>query len=232
MIRSLTLALLVCVTLLSGRLSAQQATGATGALLVGESQAPAVQLCQLLFHAEIRKKLSIKDEQFQRLTDQLKRLEASCPTVQEFETMSFDDRFGIVDKMAGAAQKMDASIWSVLSELLSREEMRALMGAHVRVFGFASILNPRIAEELSITDGQRDAIAKAIEQHRGDKRSLLTDIAKGKKSFTAVDAKLTQDRLISVISLQLDESQRARLTALIDEGRSLGSDLARLNMGW
>lgn len=108
--------------------------------------------------------------------------------------------------------------------------MHSLMGAHVNYFGPASILNPRIAAELSITDSQREQIATAIEQQRLSKRSLLTDIASVKAP--ASRPALTQNKLMTEIGKQLGESQRKRLAEMLAEGEALVKVDPRLTFGW
>ncbi len=148
MIRALGLAGIMFLCLLSGRAHAQQV--APSGLLFGESEAPSVQLCQLLCYENVRKKLGIEEEHFKHLTDQVFKLRQVTPTANDFENLSFADRFRYVDKIKAEAKAMDASVWQVLSELLPPQQMHSLMGAHVNYFGPASVLNPRIAAELSI----------------------------------------------------------------------------------
>lgn len=228
MIRLLGLAGIMCLWLLTGRAHAQQA--APTGLLFGESDAPSVQLCQLLFYEDVRKKLRIEEEHFKHLTDQLFKLRQVTPTANDFENLSFADRFQYVDKIKAEAKAMDASVWQVLSELLPPEQMHSLMGAHMNYFGPTSILNPRMAAELSITDGQREQIATVIEQHRLGKRSLLTDIASLKAP--ASRPALTQNKLMAEIGKQLGESQRTRLAEMLAEGEALMKFSPRLTLGW
>ncbi len=226
--------LLLCVLIGLGTLCdycAAQSSAASN-ILIGEQDAPSVQLCQLLFYEKVRRAVHLQDEPFTQLTALLSTLKAQSPDPAQFASLSFDERFRTSEKLQAAAKAIDQQVWDSLVAVLKPSDLRALMGAHINYFGPASILNPRIAKELQITDEQHKVIAQFLDEHRRKRRSLLSDIANRKANTQLSDVALNTNALRSEISKLLNKTQRMLLENMLADGDKLVTVEPHLSLGW
>ncbi len=139
----------------------------------------------------------------------------------------------LAEEMFKKSEEIDASIWSVLSELLPPDRMRTLMGAHILHHGFEGLMNERILQTLRVDDGQRSKLAVAIEEEKKSRRKVLAEVATGRSSEGSKKRlSLREETLVAAVAKSLSQSQRDQLLSMTQAGAAILPKMRRISFGW
>lgn len=192
--------------------------------------APSTQLALHLLEPSIQKKLGVSGDAYDKLVKLLREQMITLPEVPRIADVAVQNRLSLYSPFAKASAKNDKYVWEVLTELLPPAEMDRLMGIHIGINGMEAILNRNIATRLQISDEQSKKISAEIKAVRNSKRSVLTELAMGKKPASL--ELLLPDRTSTTTHIRtlLDKKQQDSLDSML-QGFEMSS-VAELSFGW
>lgn len=198
-----------------------------------ESVAPAVGLCDLLHFKDVRESLNLDEKCFRHLELALAPIREAAPKYEDFLASDFDGRMQATDRMCEKALSIDDSIWALLTECLPPDAMQKLMGAHIQWKGVESLFNRRICQTLGIGDDQLNTMRVAVDGERRQRRTMLSNIARGKAGQEIRSSLILRDERLAAKAMEsLNQSQRKRLETMLEAGLTITPHVHKYTFGW
>ena len=199
----------------------------------GENTAPAVKLCDLLYFKSVRQSLNVSEETFDFLQKALAPIRDAAPSYEAFRDSTFEGRMRSTEPMLEKAQKMDESVWTLLSEILPPDQMMALMGGHIQRNGVEGLFNRRICQTLSIQGDQLEKMIASVNAERSRRRKVLAEVANQEANKTSVRSLILRDEPLLAAAIEtLGDTQRKRLQQMLDSGKTIVPEAKRFTFGW
>ncbi len=167
----------------------------------------AIQLLGLLRMEEVRREVGLTDDAFAAIEEQQA---GSFERFRELRNASEEDRIKIFEELNSDAQEL-------LDEALPPEKQKRLLGLFVQQARGAALMNPQVAQELSLSEETTKAIQDELRSF-GDKMRELFQAARngeGPPDFAAVE--LAREELDKSIQSKLTDEQKQALEALKGE---------------